>query len=686
MARQIINNGETGLSIRNKLNENFEENYSAIESLGSGSPSGSYATVGDLTVAFPSGNSNIYVVTADGNWYFWNGLVWTSGGVYQATEVENKSINSNKLTSFKSTVALNNLSTNFELADDVSISNSVRTENTITDGLLNCVKTSGTYGFIEFNLLNNLMFKIIDNSQYILYKYDESNNTGECIGILGVNFRRRLDLDFEADTGSTIDYLDTDETLSIGDTVIVKVTDEVNIYKLVNNVEILVFNIPDGDTAGFVVAGGLFGEIANEVKDANVEKINKTINIVDAFCDNNTVSDRMGLLTDTCVLENLSVGGATFSYSHLGLNIISRPDIWGYSVVNPIESFLFTATDKTKYLIYSEDAQFYYFYELRGVNKGRWHKVDKTTFIHTIDFTKDNYNIENEFDDGDELICTVFDSKLFLFNKTKRNIVLRIPEYSAVGFALSENGYVAEKLRSIKSEYLSSDILIEDLTNSLYERQNLQTRYFNKTWSVVGDSITEINEKTTKNYHEYISEMIGCKILNYGISGTGWRNPSSPGGTNCIYNRINDVDVDSDIITVFAGTNDNAEVGGVSFVLGTFGDTDPTLSFYGAVDSVISQLISRFPTKQIAVLTPLPRNYADTTFGSTTQQKMEQISDAIIQVCNKYSVPVLDLYRNSGFYPFNSAFNTNSMPDGLHPNEEGHLALSYKILAFLNSI
>ena len=26
--------------------------------------------------------------TADGNWYYWNGLSWTSGGIYQATETD----------------------------------------------------------------------------------------------------------------------------------------------------------------------------------------------------------------------------------------------------------------------------------------------------------------------------------------------------------------------------------------------------------------------------------------------------------------------------------------------------------------------------------------------------------------------------------------------------------------------
>lgn len=61
--------------------------YSALQaqvtSLASGAPKGTYATVADLTSADPD-HAHIYVVTADGNWYFWNGSAWASGGQYLA--------------------------------------------------------------------------------------------------------------------------------------------------------------------------------------------------------------------------------------------------------------------------------------------------------------------------------------------------------------------------------------------------------------------------------------------------------------------------------------------------------------------------------------------------------------------------------------------------------------------------
>jgi lysophospholipase L1-like esterase len=50
--------------------------------IASGAPKGVYATLSALQTAFPTGNSNIYVVTTDGKWYYWNGSAWTAGGNY----------------------------------------------------------------------------------------------------------------------------------------------------------------------------------------------------------------------------------------------------------------------------------------------------------------------------------------------------------------------------------------------------------------------------------------------------------------------------------------------------------------------------------------------------------------------------------------------------------------------------
>ena len=71
--------------------------YVAIQSIGDASPKGTYATLLALQTAYPTGTTGIYVVTADGNWYYWNGSAWTSGGVYQATAISENSVTENKM-------------------------------------------------------------------------------------------------------------------------------------------------------------------------------------------------------------------------------------------------------------------------------------------------------------------------------------------------------------------------------------------------------------------------------------------------------------------------------------------------------------------------------------------------------------------------------------------------------------
>ena len=66
------------------INDNFSYLDSKTNNISKGSPSGAYATIAALKAAYPNGNTNMYVVTADGKWYYWSGTDWTAGGVYQS--------------------------------------------------------------------------------------------------------------------------------------------------------------------------------------------------------------------------------------------------------------------------------------------------------------------------------------------------------------------------------------------------------------------------------------------------------------------------------------------------------------------------------------------------------------------------------------------------------------------------
>lgn len=80
------------------LKANQADVNSQIAAMANGSPKAVYATLAALQTAFPAGNTNIYIVTADGNWYYWSGSAWTAGGVYQSTGISDESVALAKIT------------------------------------------------------------------------------------------------------------------------------------------------------------------------------------------------------------------------------------------------------------------------------------------------------------------------------------------------------------------------------------------------------------------------------------------------------------------------------------------------------------------------------------------------------------------------------------------------------------
>jgi lysophospholipase L1-like esterase len=60
--------------------------------------------------------------------------------------------------------------------------------------------------------------------------------------------------------------------------------------------------------------------------------------------------------------------------------------------------------------------------------------------------------------------------------------------------------------------------------------------------------------------------------------------------------------------------------------------------------------------------------------------------DIIKEVARYYSLPVCDLYANSGLQPNVSVIKEKYIPDGLHPNDKGNEIIAEKLGEFLKSI
>lgn len=226
-------------------------------------------------------------------------------------------------------------------------------------------------------------------------------------------------------------------------------------------------------------------------------------------------------------------------------------------------------------------------------------------------------------------------------------------------------------------------VWVEDnktLTEKISELEKIEThsKWKGKKWTVVGDSNTEINWAGSIKYHGYLATRIGCTVQNLGKSGSGWFN--SWNNNKAFYLRLNNIDSDSDLITFLGGGNDYAETE-KPFVLGRFGDTDPVATFYGALDHTLSTTINQFPNATIAMFTQFRRNV-----NNPTNEKLESMVKAELEVAAKYGIPCLNLYHNANQYTWLEWWRTTYMTDGVHLNDAGHEKLADKMLLFLNGL
>ncbi len=202
----------------------------------------------------------------------------------------------------------------------------------------------------------------------------------------------------------------------------------------------------------------------------------------------------------------------------------------------------------------------------------------------------------------------------------------------------------------------------------------------------LGDSITEGcgTSGGEARFTEIIRREYGLAASrNYGIGGTRYARQLSP-SENPITDldfcwRIQYLDRDADAVVVFGGTND---YGHGDAPLGSPEDRTH-VTFYGACHVLFSGLKERFPTAHILILTPIHRTNDTSAAGDGRPQAprppLETYVRVIQEVAAQYSLPVLDLFHSRLLDPNDPAVQQAYVPDGLHPNDAGHVILAKAI-------
>ena len=208
----------------------------------------------------------------------------------------------------------------------------------------------------------------------------------------------------------------------------------------------------------------------------------------------------------------------------------------------------------------------------------------------------------------------------------------------------------------------------------------------------LGDSITEgVGTSAKENiYLNVLKEEAALReVKNFGISGTRIAYQKEPYleyanlDTLDFCRRYTEMDDDADIVVVFGGTND---YGHGDAPMGEMCDRTPD-TFYGACHYLFRGLIEKYPTATVVVMTPLHR--ADESAAASLPTKNAPLSavvNAIREVAEFYSLPVVDLYATAGIQPQVEASRIAFCPDGLHPNDAGNKIIASRLLGTLRGL
>ncbi|SWX00481.1 GDSL-like Lipase/Acylhydrolase [Klebsiella pneumoniae] len=193
----------------------------------------------------------------------------------------------------------------------------------------------------------------------------------------------------------------------------------------------------------------------------------------------------------------------------------------------------------------------------------------------------------------------------------------------------------------------------------------------------LGDSITN-----TGNFIAPLNTYTGMIALaNYGVPGQGVRTMAD---------SLNETTIASaDFISILGGTNDY----GGNRRLGTIADAradyeDATVkSFYYDVFYVLNKIYTLKPNVRVMFSTPLKRGAFESQpvypAANSAGFTLPQYVQAIKEVCSLFSVPVCDLFNESGINLLNIATYTG---DNLHPNADGGKLMARRMASVINGL
>jgi lysophospholipase L1-like esterase len=113
-------------------------------------------------------------------------------------------------------------------------------------------------------------------------------------------------------------------------------------------------------------------------------------------------------------------------------------------------------------------------------------------------------------------------------------------------------------------------------------------------------------------------------------------------------------------------------------------------TFCGAIHTICRYLLENYSNKDIVFVTPIKRYQGWCKYPEDKNSlgyTLKDYSDAIIEICSYYSIPVIDFYSNSGLNPhIDTSLFGDTDGKAVHPNEEGHRRMASLVIGYLQSL
>lgn len=299
-------------------------------------------------------------------------------------------------------------------------------------------------------------------------------------------------------------------------------------------------------------------------------------------------------------------------------------------------------------------------------------------------------------DPGNRTGVHYFDASKVLINTTdtaqQANVPFSVPntaKFMRINFVkasspTTSNIIVSQGMVATKSGRL------EDLIEAVAGSGGTANRYSGKTLMTFGDSITD-HSSTVFTYPPIVADYFGMTLFDPAMSGSRVR--------SCFYSRpslaSNANILASHLITIAHGTNDfklETPLGGITDIptaRATLDDatynstTNTTGTFCADYKGVIESILTINPNARIMLITPIRRTQTPGEGANSLGHTLLDYVNAIKDIANLYSLPILDNHSSSGF-------NLKTIPtwtsDGLHPTEWAQTnVMAQKIIGFIES-